>query len=70
MAIGVAIDCSTLWRSPLELKVFTRNRARLAVQTLLGLQLQIVRGGFDRAAPGTTVSIPINPDWQLVLIKH
>ena len=25
---------------------------------------------FERAAPGTTVSIPINPDWQLVLIKH
>jgi hypothetical protein len=25
---------------------------------------------FDRAAPGTTVSIPINPNWQLVLIKH
>lgn len=25
---------------------------------------------FDRAAPGTTFSIPINPDWQLVLIKH
>lgn len=25
---------------------------------------------FERAAPGTTVSIPINPDWQLVLMKH
>jgi hypothetical protein len=25
---------------------------------------------FERAAPGTTVSIPINPDWQLILIKH
>lgn len=25
---------------------------------------------FERAKPGTTVSIPINPDWQLVLIKH
>lgn len=25
---------------------------------------------FDGAAPGTTVSIPINPDWQLVLLKH
>jgi len=25
---------------------------------------------FERAKPGTTVTIPINPDWQLVLIKH
>jgi hypothetical protein len=25
---------------------------------------------FERAAPGTTVSIPINPDWQLILLKH
>lgn len=25
---------------------------------------------FDRTAPGNTVSIPINPDWQLILIKH
>ena len=25
---------------------------------------------FERAEPGTTVSIPINPDWQLVLVKH
>jgi len=25
---------------------------------------------FERAAPGTTVSIPINPDWQLVLTKR
>jgi len=25
---------------------------------------------FERAAPGSRVSIPINPDWQLVLIKH
>jgi hypothetical protein len=25
---------------------------------------------FERAAPGTTVSIPINPNWQLVLVKH
>ena len=25
---------------------------------------------FDRAAPGTTVVIPINPNWQLVLVKH
>jgi len=25
---------------------------------------------FERAAPGTTVSIPINPNWQLILIKH
>lgn len=25
---------------------------------------------FERAKPGTTVSIPINPDWQLVLVKH
>jgi hypothetical protein len=25
---------------------------------------------FERAAPGTTVTIPINPDWQLILIKH
>jgi len=25
---------------------------------------------FERAAPGTAVSIPINPDWRLVLVKH
>jgi len=25
---------------------------------------------FARAKPGTPVSIPINPDWQMVLIKH
>jgi len=25
---------------------------------------------FEKAAPGTTVSIPINPNWRLVLIKH
>lgn len=25
---------------------------------------------FDHATPGTKVSIPINPDWQLILIKH
>jgi len=25
---------------------------------------------FERAAPGTKVSIPINPDWQMVLTKR
>jgi hypothetical protein len=25
---------------------------------------------FEKAAPGTTVSIPINPNWRLVLVKH
>ena len=25
---------------------------------------------FEKAAPGTAISIPINPDWRLVLIKH
>jgi len=25
---------------------------------------------FERVAPGTRVSIPINPDWHLILIKH
>ena len=25
---------------------------------------------FERVAPGTKVSIPINPDWHLILIKH
>jgi hypothetical protein len=25
---------------------------------------------FERAAPGKTLSIPINPDWQMVLTKH
>jgi len=146
MAIGVAIVCYTLWRSPLELKVFifyayfsltlalihpvasfgadlpqwqlletpgVANRyyffpmlayfAALiwtatnatssvklfrygAIAVLALLPIGIVRdwrykpfldynfksfaADFDRATPGTTVSIPINPDWQLVLVKH
>jgi len=34
------------------------------------LQFKERAAEFDRAAPGTTVVIPINPNWQLVLTKH
>ena len=34
------------------------------------LQFKERAAEFDRAVPGTTVVIPINPNWQLVLTKH
>ena len=31
---------------------------------------KVFAADFERASPGTRVSIPINPNWQMVLVKH
>ena len=34
------------------------------------LHFQIFVDQFNRAAPGTMVTIPVNPDWQMQLTKR
>ena len=81
----LAFFASLIWTAA-NADPFTKFARYAAIAVLALLPIGIVRdwrykpfvdynfksfaADFERAAPGTTVSIPINPDWQLVLIKH
>ena len=41
-----------------------------AYPPFVDLKFSAFAAEFERAAPGTTVHIPVNPDWQMSLTKH